>query len=137
MRPALYTRWSGPTHPTGHIDHICYSTDRELTLTSSNILDSSLWFGLTDHRPKQAAFTICGGSPDRGASVPEVVYPVDLNLKDKNQIAEFQNALSERWLKIHMVPPDATQADLATQLRVMSETLYAAAEAVVSTAKPH
>ena len=36
-----------------------------------------------------------------------------------------------------MVPPDATQAELATQLRVMSETLYAAAEAVVSTAKPH
>jgi len=75
-----YTRWSGPINPTGHIVHICYSTDRQLTLTSSHTLDSSLWFGLTDHRPKQAAFIVCGGSPDKGASMPEVVYPVDLNL---------------------------------------------------------
>ena len=48
---------------------------------------------------------------------------------------EFQKELTERWMKLHTAAPDSTQAELAMQLRVMSETLYAAAEAVVSATK--
>ena len=133
---STYTRWSGPSHPTGHIDHVCYSPDRAITPTSTHTLDSSLWFGLTDHRPKQTAFTVNGGSPDRTVVVPDVLYPVDLNIKNKAQVEDFQRELSLRWQNLPQLSGNATQTELASHLRLMSETLYASTKAVMPTSKP-
>ena len=125
-----FTRWSGPSRPTGHIDHVLHSPDRELTLSITKILDDSMWFGITDHRPVQAAFKLDGGAPD-STPTRAVVYPVDLELKDKAQLEEFRATLTEMWQSVPQPTADATMVELSGLLRRMSETLYAAAETAV------
>jgi len=67
--------------------------------------------------------------------VPDVLYPVDLNIKNKAQVEDFQRELSRRWQNLPQLSENATQPELATHLRLMSETLYASTKAVMPTSK--
>jgi hypothetical protein len=89
-----------------------------------------MWFGITDHRPVQAAFKLDGGAPD-STPTRTVVYPVDLELKDKAQLEDVRATLTEMWQPVPQPTADATMEELSDLLRRMSETLYAAAETVV------
>ena len=64
----------------------------------------------------------------------EVVYPVDLDMKNDDQLDQYYDRLTETWTRYTPIEDEATAEEISQELLHISQLMYDTARAV--TKKP-